>query len=82
MWRCFSVNVYALSDFQVNLIKGFESPNGLELLATVDFLINETGKSDPHSLASTIKQWSTRKDDMFPFEHICLAAKHLQVMRN
>ncbi len=39
-------------DKVLNLIKGFESPYGLELLATVDFLINETGNSDPHSLAA------------------------------
>ncbi|MFZ4525723.1 MAG: type II toxin-antitoxin system antitoxin DNA ADP-ribosyl glycohydrolase DarG [Chlorobium sp.] len=68
-------------DKVLNLIKGFESPYGLELLATVDFLINETGNSDPHSLAAGIKQWSARKSDMFPFEHISLAAKHLQIMK-
>ncbi len=61
---------------QNSAVNGFESPFGLELLATVDFLINETGNSDPHSLASA------RKGDMFPFEHISLAAKHLQIMRN
>ncbi|MCX6178277.1 MAG: macro domain-containing protein [Chlorobiales bacterium] len=65
----------------LNLIKGFESPYGLELLATVDYLINETGNNDPCSLAEAIKQWSTRKSEMFSLQHISLAAKHLEMLR-
>ncbi|NTW69267.1 MAG: macro domain-containing protein [Chlorobiaceae bacterium] len=69
-------------DKVLKLIKGFESPYGLELLATVDFLINETGNSDPKALSKAIWQWSTRKGEMFPLEHISLAAEHLEMLRN
>jgi len=69
-------------DKVLKLIKGFESPYGLELLATVDFLIYETGNNDPRSLAEAIQLWSKRKSEMFSLEHINLATKHLQLLRN
>jgi len=69
-------------DKVLKLIKGFESPYGLELLATVDYLINETGNSDPQVLSGAIRQWSARKADMFPPEHVRLAAEHLHLLRN
>ena len=69
-------------DKVLNLIKGFESPYGLELLATVDYLINETGQSDQQTLLTAMKQWSARKGNMFPPAHIDLAVKHLQLHRN
>lgn len=69
-------------DKVLKLIKGFESPYGLELLATVDFLINETGSRDPKILSEAIGQWSARKGEMFPVSHICLAAEHLEMLKN
>jgi hypothetical protein len=69
-------------DKVLKLIKGFESPYGLELLATVDFLISETGNSDPQALSKAMWHWSARKGEMFPLEHISLAAEHLHLLRN
>jgi O-acetyl-ADP-ribose deacetylase (regulator of RNase III) len=56
-------------------IQGFESPYGLELLATVDFLMYADDIKD----AEVIKQelWSERKQNMFPIAHIQLAIDHL-----
>lgn len=57
------------------LIQGFESPYGLELLATVDFL-SSTVKSFDASIIHE-KLWSERKQNMFPIAHIQLAIQHL-----
>ncbi len=56
-------------------IQGFESPYGLELLATVDFLIEENQTFDSALISQ--KLWSERKKDMFPRQHVELAIHHL-----
>ncbi len=56
-------------------IQGFESPYGLELLATVDLLIEENQSFDNTLISQRL--WSDRKKDMFPQQHIDLAIKHL-----
>ncbi|WP_462267151.1 type II toxin-antitoxin system antitoxin DNA ADP-ribosyl glycohydrolase DarG [Mucilaginibacter sp.] len=56
-------------------IQGFESPYGLELLATVDMILcNDKTKS-----AEIVKEqlWSERKRNLFPVHHIQLAINHL-----
>jgi O-acetyl-ADP-ribose deacetylase (regulator of RNase III) len=63
----------------IRLMEGFESPFGLELLATVDWLmVREKG---PHLSAESVKQeltqWSKRKDNLFSVEHIGLAMTRL-----
>lgn len=62
-------------DKVAELIRGFESPYGLELLATVDFLIEENKTFDTEII--TNKLWSERKKDIFPKQHIELAIHHL-----
>lgn len=64
------------------LIRGFESPYGLELLATVDFLINETGETDPQALMRSLNQWSARKSSIFPVGHVRMATEHLRILTN
>jgi hypothetical protein len=66
----------------LKLIRGFESPYGLELLATVDFLIDETGETDSQALMKLISQWSSRKSSIFPIEHVRVATEHLRVLSN
>jgi O-acetyl-ADP-ribose deacetylase (regulator of RNase III) len=61
------------------LIDGFESPYGLELLATVDFLIEENNTFDAEVI--TQKLWSDRKKDMFHKQHIAMAIQHLLIYR-
>ncbi len=56
-------------------IQGFESPYGLELLATVDFLIEQENSFDSTLILQ--KLWSDRKKNIFPQQHIELAIKHL-----
>lgn len=60
-----------------SLIDGFESPYGLELLATVDFLIHKTQTFDPKKIIQNL--WSDRKKDLFNKEHVQLAIQHLLV---
>jgi O-acetyl-ADP-ribose deacetylase (regulator of RNase III)/uncharacterized protein YwgA len=62
-------------DKVAELIQGFESPYGLELLATVDFLRHSTNLTDPSAIKSEL--WSQRKQDLFPINHIQLAINHL-----
>ncbi len=62
-------------DKVAELIQGFESPYGLELLATVDFLRNTTKLKDAFSIKNEL--WSQRKQDLFPINHIELAINHL-----
>ena len=59
-----------------SFIEGFESPYDLELLATVDFLIEEYHSFDTELIAQ--KLWSERKKQIFPNHHIDLAINHLR----
>lgn len=54
------------------LINGYESPFGLELLSTVDWIIKENRESalEPQLIKEKIKQWSERKDSSFSLDHI------------
>lgn len=59
------------------LINGFETPYGLELLATVDYLIGKNGTFEPGEIMQNL--WSERKKDLFSKEHVQLAIQHLLV---
>lgn len=58
------------------LIHGFESPYGLELLATVDFLIQQEETFDENEIVK--KLWSQRKIGMFSEPHVRKAVDHLK----
>lgn len=62
------------------LIEGFETPYGLELLATVHWLANEDPKvaQDPEAAIKGVKSWSKRKNETFRPEHIRVAWSRLQ----
>ncbi len=65
-------------DRVANLISGFETPYGMELLATVHWVITKDGA---HSLDDTVEAvhgWTERKKQLFPRRHIELARKVLQ----
>jgi O-acetyl-ADP-ribose deacetylase (regulator of RNase III) len=62
-------------DKVAEFIEGFESPYGLELLATVDFLSHTINLADAESIKREL--WSQRKRDLFPLNHIQLAIDHL-----
>jgi O-acetyl-ADP-ribose deacetylase (regulator of RNase III) len=59
------------------LIQGFESPYGLELLATVDYSINSTQTFELDIIREEVKNWSFRKENLFSVKHIQLAIEHL-----
>lgn len=62
------------------LIDGFESPYGLELLATVHWVINED-KTDSQSLqavVAAVREWNTRKAQVMQEKHIHIALRRLQ----
>ncbi|HEY8784786.1 MAG TPA: macro domain-containing protein [Mucilaginibacter sp.] len=62
-------------DKVAEFIQGFESPYGLELLATVDFLSQTISLTDAEDVKKEL--WSQRKKDLFPLNHIQLAINHL-----
>lgn len=43
------------------LVEGFETPFGLELLATVHWVVTREGASDPDAAAAKVYAWSERK---------------------
>lgn len=47
------------------LIEGFQSPAGLELLASLDFLIREKNSTDKAVLYGALQAWSPRKKRIF-----------------
>jgi len=56
-------------------IQGFESPYGLELLATVDFIRSTNQLIEAEDVKKEL--WSQRKQDLFPINHIKIAINHL-----
>jgi len=61
------------------LVSGFESPYGLELLATVHWVAMKEGASSLDSLQKAIYGWNERKQSFTP-RQILLAAKRLHEM--
>lgn len=64
-------------DRVVDLIFGFESTYGLELLASVNYLISQGVGADAESVFREMESWSERKRNMFSKEHIELAIQTL-----
>jgi O-acetyl-ADP-ribose deacetylase (regulator of RNase III) len=61
----------------INLIDGFQSPAGLELLASLDYLIQEEKTFDFDVLRNGLQKWSSRKKKMFSDYQIEIALKRL-----
>jgi O-acetyl-ADP-ribose deacetylase (regulator of RNase III) len=61
------------------LIEGFESPYGLELLATVHWVARheEIGVADLPEVAKAVNAWSSRKRKLMKPEHLALAWQRL-----
>lgn len=66
-----------LSELQ-NLIEGFESPYGLELLATADFIYQQKQVKDTEELIKQIGNWTRRKKELMKPFHIQVASQRLQ----
>lgn len=64
-----------------DLMSGYESPFGLELLSTVDWIKSSNKKSNlsETEIKEKIKAWSKRKDDNFQVEHVQAALSRLSL---
>lgn len=60
-----------------DLIEGFESPYGMELLSTVHWINKHDGVATPDEAVGSVHDWNERKR-MFPEQHIRFAWKVLQ----
>jgi O-acetyl-ADP-ribose deacetylase (regulator of RNase III) len=66
---------------QVNdLIEGFETPYGMELLSTVHWITREypIAAIDVDVAIAKVREWSTRKQDLFTPQHITSAWERLR----
>jgi O-acetyl-ADP-ribose deacetylase (regulator of RNase III) len=68
-------------DLLKELIDGFQSPAGLELLASLDFLIIEHKSFEFSILRDQLRSWSTRKKKLFTDFQIEIALKRLATFR-
>jgi O-acetyl-ADP-ribose deacetylase (regulator of RNase III) len=62
----------------LDLVDGYESAYGLELLATVHWLTAQSTADTDADLVSSVKSWSPRKDRMFTERHIVSALETLR----
>ena len=66
------------------LIEGFETPYGMELLATVHWLAHKGGPNgsapaiNPESAIAGVRNWNPRKATIFKAEHVHAAWKQLE----
>lgn len=60
------------------VIEGFETPLSLEVLASVDYLLQESSALSEQELLQKIESWSNRKKRLIKTEHIQVARQRLQ----
>jgi O-acetyl-ADP-ribose deacetylase (regulator of RNase III) len=60
------------------LIEGFETPYGLELLATVHWTIEKDNIKNLPEIIQSIQTWNPRKKDLFGLNHIQIAKQRLE----
>jgi O-acetyl-ADP-ribose deacetylase (regulator of RNase III)/uncharacterized protein YwgA len=64
-----------------DLIQGYETPYGLELLATVYWVVKKENITDEERIISAIQNWTERKKLLFKTEHIKKAFHKLQAVK-
>lgn len=65
-------------DRLIKFIDGFESPYGLELLATIHFIYSKTGKNNINEIIEEIGNWTERKKEIMKPNHIQVALSRLK----
>ena len=60
------------------LIDGFETPYGMELLASLHWIATQEGASGSEIAREKLARWSSRKANKYPSHHIDVAWNHLQ----
>jgi O-acetyl-ADP-ribose deacetylase (regulator of RNase III) len=66
-------------DRVADLITGFETPYGLELLSTTHWVAKHEGANTFERAVELVRAWSARKSDLFKPEHIEAAWEQLNV---
>lgn len=61
----------------IEMIDGFETPFGLELLSTVDFVKQHCAECSPANIHERIQAWTKRKKELMPLFQIEAAYRHL-----
>lgn len=61
-----------------NIIQGFETPYGMELLATVHWVQNSVEPRTEEELIEEVQNWNERKKRLFTPNHILKASEHLK----
>jgi hypothetical protein len=64
---------FARYDRIAALIDGFETPYGLELLATTHWVVTREAASSPERAAELIRAWNDRKGRLFTDDHVAIA---------
>ena len=62
----------------LELIEGFETSYGLELLATVHWVAQRAADGDDDAVVAAVRAWSPRNGRMFTPEHITVALDALR----
>ncbi len=62
----------------LSFIEGFESPYGLELLATIHFIAENTSKKTTNEILEEIGNWTNRKKELMKPRHIEVALSRLR----
>lgn len=73
-----SPDTSARIDHVLELAAGFESAYGLELLASVHWVMNDESELADDDLVARVQGWTPRKGRMFGREHILIAANALR----
>lgn len=60
------------------LIEGFETPYGMELLATVHWTVEQKGATSLAEAVQIVQDWNPRKGDLFDEQHIGVAWERLE----
>ena len=60
------------------LIEGFETPYGMELLATVHWAVERKGATSLEETVQIVQNWTPRKGDLFDGQHVEIAWERLE----
>jgi hypothetical protein len=71
-------DTFARYDRIAALIAGFETPYGLELLATIHWVATREAADSPERAAELVREWSNRKGRLFTDDHVAIAWTRLQ----
>lgn len=68
-------------DAVIHLVDGFHSTWSLEVLASVDMLLQEAPLRDPEQLLADIRAWNARKADLVHPHHVAVAIARLRELQ-